>query len=126
MHAEQTVTDFQIDRDDPRHLVNIHFQIKILFSSDNPRMLGRKFSCSTIDISKSGIQIKSLQPLAVNSVLDLSIMLDGSTREFLVTGNVKWCKHSTGVSHAVGIQLKSRSGTPTDLDDWKKLIKHIK
>jgi len=113
-------------RQDPRILVNDDFQVKILFSSDDPKMLGKTFSCSAIDISKNGVQVTSEQPLAVKSVLDLSIKINGSEKEFLVTGDVKWCKPGTGISHAVGIQLKKRSGTPTDLANWKSLVKNMK
>jgi len=113
-------------RVDPRYLVNEQFQVKILFSSDDPRVLGKTFSCSAIDVSKSGVQVSSEQPIAVKSVLDLSIKINGSEKEYLVTGDVKWCRPGTGITHNVGIQLKKRSGTPTDLTDWKSLVKHIK
>ena len=125
MQTELLAAD-QVKREDPRYLLTEDFQVKILFTSDNPRMLGRTFSCSAIDVSKNGIHFKSLQPLVINSVLDLSVTINDSDREFLVTGDVKWCKHSTSLMHSVGIQLKSRAGTPTDLEEWKNLIKHIK
>lgn len=113
-------------RQDVRYLVDDNFEVKILFTSDNPKVLGKRFSCSAVDISKTGLQINSEQPLAIKSVLDLSITVKDSNREYLVTGNVKWCKSTTGISHAIGIQLKTRSGTNTDLDAWKTLVKHIK
>ena len=113
-------------RGDPRYLVNEQFQVKILFSSDEPRMLGKTFSCSAIDVSKSGVQVSSEQPIMIKSVLDLSIKVNGSDKEYLVTGDVKWCRPGQGITHNVGIQLKKRAGTPTDLDDWKSLVKHIK
>lgn len=113
-------------RTDPRFLVDDHFQVKILFSSDDPKMLGRTFSCSAIDVSKSGIQVTSEEPLVKKSVLDLSIKVNGSNKEYLLTGDVKWCKPGQGISHSVGIQLKKRAGTPTDLENWKSLIKQFK
>lgn len=124
MQAEMLATDVQFNREEPLYRVN--FKIKVLFSSDNPRVLGRTFLCSGIEVSKNRIQINSLTPLAINSVLDLSITLEDSARKYLVTGDVKSCKYGTGVSYAIGIQLKSRSGTTTDLDNWKRLIKHLK
>ena len=124
MQAEMLATDVQFNREEPLYSVN--FNIKVLFSSDNPRVLGRTFSCSGIEVFKNRIQINSLTPLAINSVLDLSITLEDSARKYLVTGDVKSCKYGTGVSYAIDIQLKSRSGTATDLDNWKRLIKHLK
>ena len=126
MEASTLEANIRERRQDQRFLVNDDFQVKILFSSDDPRMLGKTFTCSTVDVSKSGVQVNSEQPLAVKSVLDLSIKVNGSDKEYLVTGDVKWCKPSAGISHAVGIQLKKRSGTPTDLADWKSLVKHFK
>lgn len=114
-------------RKDPRFLVDDNFQVKVLFSSDNPKALGRSFDCSTIDVSKSGLQINSHEPFIVNSVLDLSVSVKDSEKEFLLTGNVQWCKPSNGgIAHRVGIKLKARAGNPTDLDRWKQLIKHLK
>lgn len=126
MELATTSTETAERRQDARYLIDDNFEVKILFTSDNPKILGKKFTCSAIDISKSGLQINSEQPLAIKSVLDLSIVVKDGDREYLVTGDVKWCKPTTGISHAIGIQLKSRSGTSTDLDAWKTLVKHIK
>ena len=126
MEAATTTIDTAERRQAVRYLVDDNFEVKILFTSDNPKVLGKKFSCSAVDISKTGLQINAEQPLAIKSVLDLSIAVKDSGREYLVTGDVKWCKPTTGISHAIGIQLKSRSGTNTDLDAWKTLVKHIK
>ena len=114
-------------RRDPRYLVDDNFQVKVLFSSDEPRMLGKIFNCATVDVSKSGLQLTSQEPIMVKSVLDISVTINGSDREYKLTGDVKWCKQNkSSFTYGVGIQLKSRSGTPTDLDDWKRLIKHLK
>lgn len=114
-------------RKDPRFLVDDNFIVKVLFSSDNPKALGKSFDCSTIDVSKTGLQITSAEPFIVNSVVDLSVAVKDSDKEFQLTGNVQWCKASTGgVAHRVGIKLKARAGTPTDLDRWKQLVKRLK
>lgn len=126
MEITNTATETTERRLDERHLVDDNFVVKIIFTSDNPKVLGKKFTCSAVDISKSGLQITSEQPLAIKSVLDLSIVVKDSGQEYLVTGDVKWCKPTTGISHAIGIQLKSRSGTNTDLNAWKSLVKQIK
>lgn len=126
MDAAIMTTNTAERRQDTRHLVDDNFAIKILFTSDNPKLLGKTFICSAVDVSKSGVQINSEQPIAIKSVLDLSITIKDSKREYLLTGNVKWCKPTTGISHSIGIQLKTRAGTVTDLDEWKTLIKHIK
>lgn len=124
---ESTMADIIERRRDTRFLVDDSFQVKVLFSSDEPRMLGKKFQCSPIDVSKGGLQLTSQDAIIVNSVLDLSITVAGSDKEFLLTGDVKWCRQNKSSFHyAVGIQLKTRAGTPTDLDEWKRLIKHIK
>jgi len=126
MTTVAAVSDNHERRQDPRYLSDDNFQIKILFSSDDPRSLGKTFNCSMIDVSKGGVKILSALPLAEKSVLDLSISIKDSTKEFLVTGDVKWCKPTLGSAFSVGIQLKNRAGTPTDLDDWKNLIKNLK
>ena len=126
MNAGTLGVDAPDKRKDPRFLVDDNFQVKILFSSDDPKVLGKTFSCSFIDVSKSGVQIASEHPLSIKSVLDLQITVKDSSRQFSLTGNVKWCKPGTGISHNVGIQLKDRAGTPTDLNDWKTLIKKLK
>lgn len=126
MEAQTAVTNTQQRQIDTRYLADDTFQVKILFSSDDPKALGKTFPCSLQNISKSGIQITSELPLTVKSVLDLSISLRDSNQEFFVTGNINWCKPSTGISHTISIQLKNRSGTPTDLNNWKILLKNLK
>lgn len=126
MTAENLALNNFEKRRDHRFLVEDNFQIKILFSSDNPKALGKTFSCAAINVSKNGIQISSRDPLAVKSVLDIRIDIKDSEHSYTLTGNVKWCKPKIGLSHTIGIQLKQRHGTPTDLTEWKKLIKLMK
>ncbi|MDH5425588.1 MAG: PilZ domain-containing protein [Gammaproteobacteria bacterium] len=126
MEIQSQLTDHQPSGADARFLADDTFQVKILFSSDDPKALGKTFSCSLQDLSKSAIQISSEQPLTVKSVLDLSISLKDSRQKFFVTGDINSCKPGSGVAHTIGIQLKNRSGTPTDLENWKTLLKNIK
>ena len=126
MQTQTVPTNIDERRIDTRYLSEDKFSVKILFSSDDPKSLGKTFPCSLVDVSKNGVQITAAEPLTVKSVLDLSITLVDSHREYFVTGNIKWCKASAGISYTVGIALKNRSGTATDLENWKTLIKNIK
>ncbi|MDH5392814.1 MAG: PilZ domain-containing protein [Gammaproteobacteria bacterium] len=126
MDVSTLAIDTADKRRDPRFLVDENFQVKILFSSDNPKALGQTFTCAAVDVSKNGLQITCRDPLAIKSVLDLSITIKDSARSYSLTGNVKWCKPTIGIAHTVGIQLRHRAGTATDLADWKKLIKQLK
>lgn len=126
MDATKIDTNEAERRQDARYIVDDNFEVKILFSSDDPKILGKTFGCSAIDVSKSGVQIISEELFAVKSVLDISIKVNNSKIEYQLTGNVKWCRPGKGIGHSVGIQLKERSGTATDLDDWKSLIKNLK
>ena len=106
-------------------MANNNTQVKVLFSSDDPGVLGMRFNCSSFDITSSSINITSNKQIMINSVLDLCVTLEGSNEEYHLTGDVKWCKQNTEKSnYGVGIQLKNRVGTPTDLNNWKQALTH--
>lgn len=108
-------------------LSDAHFNVKILFSSDEPAKLGKQYAFSTADTSKNEIYINSKETVVINSVLDLCITDNHSKDKFFVTADVKKCKaNSSSSDYTIKLQLKNRTHTHTDLDKWLQLIKIIK
>ena len=95
-------------------------EIKVLFSSDNPTLLGKKFPAKSIDISKEGFGLETCRKLIKNSVLDLLITFKSQQREYYLTGNVRWVKSaSSSNQYKAGIVLRHRSDEKCDLNKWR-------
>lgn len=98
--------------------------LKIVFSSDHPGLLGRTIMCSVLDISASGLRVSVNQPVNINSVLDVWAILQEENRKFFLTGNVRWCLESGKPgTYQIGLILRERSDTVTDLRSWQALFK---
>lgn len=95
-------------------------ELKILFASETPGLLGRNVSASTVDVSATGLGITLNCNIPADSTLDMRVTLEGEFKKYFLSGKVRWCKPSdVDGQYAVGIALHERTDVATDLDSWK-------
>ena len=111
-------------RADERHEQQEAISLTIIFTSQNPGLLGRTLKGSTIDISSSGLRIQLGTALPPSSTIDMSIALKGNSDKFFLSGKVRWCKETeeAGV-YQIGIVLQDLLNTATDYKRWRKTVK---
>ena len=63
-HHDERRAEVRIDHKEELNL-------KIVFSSENPGLLGKTLDGSTVDVSASGLRIMLNQPIQIDSVLDV-------------------------------------------------------
>lgn len=104
--------------------VSEEVSLKIVFSSENPGLLGRTLDGSTLDLSASGLRISLNHPIKIDSVLDVWVTMKEQKRKFFLTGNVRWCNESDkpGI-YQIGLVLRERTDTVTDLRGWQEAFK---
>ena len=94
-------------------------EVKILFSSENPSLLGKTMNASAIELSPRGIRLELEQPIKIDSVLDISVRLHGNNRIYNLTGNVRYRLPAiNGQFHCV-LVLRERSDMLSDLKAWE-------
>ncbi len=112
-------------RQSPRISLKEALNLKIVFSSENPNLLGKTLCGSTIDVSASGLRIELNQQIKIDSVLDVWVTLKENDKKYFLTGNVRWCRTlETGEYFQIGVVLRERSDTVTDLDSWQDAFKN--
>jgi len=112
-------------RDSMRYELKEALDMKIVFSSENPGLLGKTLCGSTIDVSASGLRIELNQQIKLDSVLDVWVTLKESQKRYFLTGNVRWCQEmEVGEYFQIGVVLRERSDTITDLDSWQSVFKN--
>ena len=105
--------------------INDHFvsaegtQVKILFSSENPYLLGKTMKTTAIEMSPRSIRLEVSSPIEIDSVLDIVIKLDSSERSYNLTGNVRWRLPSTHGQYQIVLVLRERGDIRSDLRAWK-------
>ena len=111
-------------RADKRHKHHEALSLTIIFSSQNPGLLGKTVRGSTIDISASGLRIELGTALPPNSTIDVSIALKDNPEKFFLSGKVRWCRDTEeeGI-YQIGIALKDLINTETDYKRWRKTVK---
>ena len=96
-------------------------ELKILFASETPGLLGRNVLASTVDVSATGLGVSLNCNIPVDSTLDMRITLKGEFKKYFLSGKVRWCKSSdVGGQYSVGIALHERTDVATDLDSWRQ------
>jgi len=99
--------------------------LKIVFSSENPNLLGKTLCGSTLDVSATGLRIELNQVIKIDSVLDVWVTLKDSSKKYFLTGNVRWCTEmDVGGYYQIGVVLRERSDTVTDLASWQSAFKN--
>ncbi|MBI3186589.1 MAG: hypothetical protein HYZ31_01805 [Gammaproteobacteria bacterium] len=104
---------------EPRFTATCGTEVKILFSSENPSMLGKTMKTTAIELSPRSIRLEVEHALAIGSVLDVSVMLAGTNRIYNLTGNVRYRLPSTKGHYHVVLALRERNDIRSDLKAWK-------
>lgn len=98
--------------------------LKIVFSSENPALLGKMVNGAALDVSANGLRISLSQAVKLDSVLDIWITDKELNRKYFLTGNVRWCLESGKPGDfQIGLILRERSDTVTDLRSWREAFK---
>ena len=107
-----------------RYDVKEALDLKIIFSSENPNLLGKTLCGSTLDVSATGLRIELNQQIKIDSVLDVWVTLKDSDKKYFLTGNVRWCHEmEVGGYYQIGVVLRERTDTITDLASWQAALK---
>ena len=111
-------------RADERHDHQEALSLTIIFTSQNPELLGRTLKGSTIDISASGLRIILGAALPSDSTIDVSIALKDDPDKFFLSGKVRWCRETEeeGI-YQIGIVLQGLINTETDYNRWRMTVK---
>jgi len=121
------MVDHSERRQDTRFNAPDDLSIQIVFSSENPGLLGKTIDSSAIDVSASGMKILFSHPLKKDSVLDMWVTLKGKNKKLFLTGNVRWCSElEVGGTFQAGVVFRERTDTVTDFSEWRKLVKTFK
>lgn len=94
-------------------------EVKILFSSENPSLLGQKVHATAIEMSPRALRLEVPFPLEIGSVLDVALKIRGLNRDYQLTGNVRWRVPSITGTYHIGLVLRERSDIKSDFKTWK-------
>ncbi len=96
-----------------------NIEIKVLFSSDNPVLLGKTFQSKNIRVWKNKFSMEVCREIVLNSVLDMAVTLKDVGRRYHLTGNVRSCAPLSGAEqYHLDIVLRERADIPTDYSAW--------
>ena len=118
------MTDNHERRVDKRITETAAFSLKIIFTSENPNLLGKSLYGSTIDVSASGLGLALDSPLPKDSTIDVVVTLKGNSKQYFLSGKVRWCRENKDDGkHHVGIALQDLTNTDTDYKAWREALK---
>ncbi|MDH5472185.1 MAG: hypothetical protein OEY61_04955 [Gammaproteobacteria bacterium] len=100
-------------------------EVTILFSSENPSLIGQTIHTQAIEISPKGIRLEIDHEISINSVLDIAVKVNGNERAYHLTGNVRWRVPTICDNHyQIGLILRERNDIRSDLKAWKANFKY--
>lgn len=99
-------------------------EVTILFSSENPSLIGQTIETQAMEISTKGLRLEVDHEIGINSVLDIAVKVDGHERAYHLTGNVRWRLPAIDGNYHIGLILRERNDVLSDLKAWKANFKH--
>jgi len=106
-------------KQEPLFVAAIGTEVKILFSSENPSLLGKTVQTTAIELSPRGLRLEVEHAIEIDSVLDILVTLDGSPRTYNLTGNVRYRLPSSKGQFQIVLVLRERMDIRSDLKAWK-------
>ena len=97
--------------------------VKIVFSSKDPSLLGKTLKAKAIDVSKTGLRLELAHQISIDSVLDIVIETKSINRKYFITGNVRWRLPAKPGYYQIGLKFRERTDTKSDLSHWKDEFK---
>ncbi len=93
--------------------------VQIVSCPDDPELVGTTVSCATLDVSVSGLKVKSYEFIPVGCQLDLWIDISTRHGKFFLTCDVRWTQQvdEEGDLYHFGVALHDAGAT--DIDDWR-------
>ena len=75
--------------------------------------------CTTVEMSANGMQLETVQPLLVDSILPIYVeTMDG--KQYCLTGEVRWVRPVAGGRYLLGFHLYESE--QTSILEWKQYI----
>jgi hypothetical protein len=99
-------------------------EVKILFSSENPSLLGKTIQTTAIEMSPKGLRLEVAHAIEIDSVLDIMVKFKSSDRKYYLTGNVRWRVPSVTGEYHIGLILRERTDVASDFKAWKRNFEH--
>ena len=99
-------------------------EVKILFSSENPSLLGKKIHTTAVEMSPKGLRLEVAHAIEIDSVLDIVVKFKNTDREYYLTGNVRWRVPSVSGEYHIGLILRERTDVASDFKAWKRNFEH--
>ena len=94
-------------------------RVSIVFSSENPALLGKTMKPVALEISPKSIRLEVALPVKIDSVLDIVVEMKDSERTYNLTGNVRWRLPSNQGKYNIVLVLRERSDIRSDLHAWQ-------
>ena len=94
-------------------------EVKVLFSSENPSLLGKSIKTTAIEMSPKSLRLEVAYPIEIDSVLDIVVTVRGIERDYYLTGNVRYRLPSNSGAYQIVMVLSERTDVTSEFKAWK-------
>jgi len=109
-------------RSEDRVESQIRFFVHVSECETDPSMVGTSVTCTGVDFSAHGLQLKADDTLPVSSTLNITIGIGDPFSMYLLSGEIRWARMTNDGSF-MGILLEDKE--KTDYDAWVKRFSEI-
>ncbi|HSG90815.1 MAG TPA: hypothetical protein VLA56_16480 [Pseudomonadales bacterium] len=94
--------------------------VQVILCGSAPELVGRTWSCSTVDVSDHRIEFLSDEGLAGDALVDLWVDLADRPGKIFLSGSVRSSVAGADGRHKITVDLDD--GAATDIDQWCELL----
>jgi hypothetical protein len=83
---------------------------------------GEMITCSTVNVSRSGLQVILTDPLTVGAILQIGVDLPNANDTLYLAAEVRWCLLSNDEHQPWMAGFQILNASDSDIERWETLI----
>ncbi len=111
---------------DHRHHERINLEQRVFIELVSPEMgssqPGEIATCSTVDISPEGLQVRLEKQLTVDSILQIGVEMPAGRETLYLAAEVVWCRPAQAPASGYSAGLRVLNADGSDVGDWRERI----
>lgn len=112
-------------RQSSRLLKDEKLYIQILAASEAPDLVGETQTCTSVDISATGIKLEVSQEVPVDSEVEMWVDVKSIAGKYYLYGIVKWCYSYDAENNIFHIGIEFQDKSLTDFQQWHQFLETL-
>ena len=96
--------------------------VELISARVGQRESGKMITCTTLNVSRSGLQVVLAEELTIGAILQIGVDLPNAPRTLYLAGEVRWCIPNNDEEYPWRAGFQILNAGDSDIDTWVAMI----